>query len=257
MQRTFYAAIAEDVTKVYADESLKLLWNKDDCITLFEQSTYNYQYKFLGEDGDNYGGFEKIPPSGFISGNALTYYYAVYPYVKGNKMNNAGNTFTLTLPAEQPYREKSFGIGANTMVAASATDFFQFKNVGGYLAIRLYGENVSVSRITLQGNNHEKIAGKANVSINVQAIPAIIPEVTMDASATESISVVCASPVLLGTSATDYTEFWFVVPPVTFSGGFTITVEDDNGNTFVKSTTQSFTIKRSIKDWMAPLNVVI
>ena len=256
----FYASIegstsegSTSETKVYADENLKVLWNADDRITIFEQKTYNKQYYFDGEDGDNSGAFEPVSTGGFYTGNALDNYYAVYPYAKGTKINNAGTAITLTLPAEQAYKANSFGIDANTMIAVSADAYLPFKNVGGYLGIRLYGENVSVTRVTLQGNNGEKIAGKASVAVGLKSLPVV----TMDGTATESVSVVCDPPVKIGTSATDYTEFWFVLPPVTFSKGFTITVEDELGGTFSKSASMSFTVQRSIKAWMSPLPVVM
>ena len=252
---TFYATVEETSpdTKVYADESLRLLWNADDRISIFNKSTYNYQFVFTGEDGDNAGGFDEIAPTGFISGNSLDNVYAVYPYASGNKINNAGSVITLSLPAEQAYREHSFGIGANTMVAATDGSFLAFKNVGGYLVLRLYGDDVPVSRVTLQGNNGEKIAGKAKVSVGIGQLPVV----TMDAAATESVSVVCDPPVRIGSSATDYTEFWFVLPPVTFTQGFTITVEDALGGSFVKSTSKSFTITRSIRESMSALKGAI
>ena len=252
---TFYASVEEASpdTKVYADENLRLLWNADDRISIFNKSTYNFQFVFTGEDGDNAGGFDEIPPSGFISGNSLDNVYAVYPYASGNKINNAGSIITLSLPAEQAYREHSFGVGANTMVAATDGSFLAFKNVGGYLVLRLYGDDVSVSRVTLQGNNGEKIAGKAKVSVGINQLPSV----TMDGAATESVSVVCDPPVQIGSSATDYTEFWFVLPPVTFANGFTITVEDTLGGSFVKSTSKSFTITRSTRESMSALKVAI
>ena len=98
-------------TKVYADENMQVLWNENDKISVFNKTTYNYQYLFTGEDGDNYGSFEEIPVTGLISGNNLTNIYAVYPYSKSNKVNNAGTAITMTLPAEQTYKEHSFGIG--------------------------------------------------------------------------------------------------------------------------------------------------
>ena len=30
-------------TRVYADEDMKVLWNADDRISIFEKTTYNYQ----------------------------------------------------------------------------------------------------------------------------------------------------------------------------------------------------------------------
>ena len=252
--QTFYATTESAVpeTKVFADASRRVLWNADDRITMFKKSTYNYQYRFAGNDGDSAGDFVEIPPSGFISGNSLSYVYAVYPYSTGNKINNAGTTITLTLPAEQSYKEHSFGIGANTMVAVSDNELLAFKNVCGYLSLRFYGDNVSVSRITLQGGNSEKIAGKATIEVGIGSLPAV----TMADGATETISIVCEPAVKLGTSSSDFTEFWLVIPPLTFTKGFTVTVTDNLGGTFEASTSNSLTISRNTLDLMSPLMVV-
>lgn len=252
--KTFYASLegGSSDTKVYADENLKVLWNEGDYITVFNQYTYNSKFQFNGEDGDNAGGFDEVPYAGFVSGNVLSNVYAVYPYMSGTKINNAGTTITMTLPDEQNYKEHSFGIGANAMVAVTDNNFLAFKNVGGYLSLRLYGDNVSVSRITIQGNNHEKIAGKANIAVGLDSLP----KVTMDETATESVSIVCDSPVPLGDSSDNYTDFWFVLPPTTFANGFTVTVTDALGGTFTKSTSNSITIPRNSLERMHAIQVL-
>ena len=251
----FYASTESRVTsspatKVYADENMKVLWNADDRISIFNKSTYNYQYAFTGEDGDTAGDFEDVTPSGSHTGTKVDYITAVYPYSKNNEMDNEGG-LTMELPAEQAYKAHSFGIGANSMIAVTEGDFLAFKNIGGYLSLRLYGDQVAVSKITIQGNNGEKIAGKAGISMPLNGVPTA----TMDASATDAISVVCNPAVTLGTTAEEYTEFWFVIPPVTFENGFTITVTDAQGGSFTKSTTRSFTVSRNKLDWMNPIKV--
>ena len=256
----FYATMEEQTTpdnsgtpgtKVYADENMRVLWNANDVISIFNQSTYNYQYNFNGEDGDNYGSFAEVPVSGFISANPISQVIAVYPYATSNKVNNAGTAVTMNLPAEQTYKAHSFGVGANSMIAVTTNNFLAFKNVGGYLSLRLYGDDISISSIELKGNNHEKIAGKASIAVSSTTAPAV----TMDGTATETITLVCDPPVKLGTTAENYTDFWFVVPPTTFSNGFTITVTDTLGGTFEKATSNSFTVTRNQMDWMNPLKV--
>lgn len=252
--KTFHASIenSDQETKVYADENLKLLWNADDRLSVFNKSTYNFQYRYTGAEGSNAGDYEEITPSGLITGNSLPHIYAVYPYASENTINNAGTAITVNLPAEQPYREHSFGVGANTMVAVTDNNFLAFKNVGGYLVLRLWGDDVSVSRVTLQGNNGEKIAGKATLSVGVNTMPTV----SMNNTATGAISVVCDEPVTLGTSSSDCTEFWFVVPPTTFTNGIKITVTDALGGTFQATASSSLTIERSIRERMAPLKVI-
>ena len=242
-------ACAIPEAKVYADENMKVLWNADDRISIFNLNTYNWQFSFEGDDGDTAGGFEPVGEEDF--GADVNYVYAVYPYRAETSLSTDG-ILTMTLPAEQAYKAHSFGIGANAMVAVTEGTFLAFKNVGGYLSLRLYGDNVSLSRITIQGNNKDRIAGKASLSMALGGTPVV----TMDASATDAISIVCNPAVKLGASADQYTEFWFVIPPVTFSQGFTITVTDDKGWTYTKSTSKSFTVTRNQLDWMNALKVV-
>ena len=234
-----------DETKVYADENLRVLWNAGDLITFFNKSAYNYQYRFLGQDGDNGGDFEKISPNVLHTGTELSYNYAVYPYSAATKVSNSGD-ISLTLPAEQAYRADSFGVGANTMVAVSTDDFLGFRNVCGYFCLRLYGKN-RVGRVTLQGRNGEKIAGPAKVTIPLDGVPTV----TMGDDATETVSIVCDPPVILDKDAAHYTSFWFVLPPVRFSEGFTVTLEDSDGSViFSGSMSSDYTVVRNRLDWM-------
>lgn len=250
----FYATIeqpSETDTKTYADDQFRVLWHADDRITIFNKYTYNQQYAFLGETGDNAGGFSKVGDDDFVTGNDLSDIYAVYPYQKGTKISNDG-VITVSLPAEQTWADGSFGPGSNTMISATSDNKLKFRNTGSILVFKLYGSNVQVSTIILQGNNSERIAGKASVTMPVGGTPSV----AMQSDATQSITLNCATPVTIGTSAGSYTEFWFVVPPTDFAGGFTITVTCADGGTFEKSTEKSVSLARNHIYRMAPIEVV-
>jgi hypothetical protein len=227
-------------TKVYATEDLYIRWNTDDRITIFNKYTYNQEYRFNGETGDNSGAFKRVDNGDFVTGNSLDNIYAIYPYLESTKISDTG-VMTVTLPSEQKYAENTFGLGANTMISATKDNQLMFKNVGGYLMLKLYGDDVSVSSITLKGNNGEKLSGKATISMPVDGIPTV----EMSSEAGEEITLVCDTPVKIGTTAGTATTFWMVVPPTVFSKGFTLTVKDDKGGIFEKITTKSIEIRRS------------
>jgi len=249
----FYAAIEQPSdTKVYADESLMVLWHADDRVSIFNKYTYNNQYAFQGETGANAGVFKKVPSDDFVTGNALPAIYAIYPYAEGTTISNSCE-ISLTLPSEQPYAELNFGRGANTMVSATEDNDLLFKNLCGYLAVKLYGDDVSVASVSLKGNNGEKLAGKAFVDAPLDDDPTII----FPGDVGKEIRVSCETPVVLGATAENYTEFWFVVPPTTFREGFTLTVTDPSGNSFEKSTTKEITIERNHLVRMSPFEVEI
>ena len=247
----FYATIDEQPdadTKVYADENLKVLWNEDDRITIFNKDTYNQQYRFLGEDGDNAGAIKIVGTAG--SGDPLDQVYAVYPYAESTSINASG-TISFTLPSEQSYHENSFGIGANTMVSVTDGSKLRFKNVGGYLSLKFYGEGVSVSSIELRSNNGEPISGPCTIVTSGG-----VPEVMMSDSASDQITMVCDPPVELGATSSEAVQFIFVLPPLTLSNGFTVTVTTPDGGVFEKSSTRERVIGRSAITPLGAMEVI-
>ena len=248
----FYATFeqpAEEGTRVYANEDLLLRWTTDDRVSIFGQNTYNQQYKFLGETGDNSGGFSKVDGAEYVTGNPISHTVSVYPYQASTKITE-DEVLTVTLPAGQHYAENTFGLGANTMISVSEDNVLMYKNVGGFLRLSLYGDGVTVSSITLKGNNGEKLAGKATVTMPMGGTPTVV----MADDAADKITLVCDTPVALGATAEESTQFWFVVPPVTFSKGFTVTVSGD-GDVFEKTTDNPLTIDRNNLSKMSPLEV--
>lgn len=243
----FYASLesSEPDTKVFLDENIKILWDVNDQISIFNKSTLNQQFMFDGEEPANSGTFHWIDNGYFGAGNDLDYICAVYPYQESTTISNAG-ILTLTLPAEQTYREKSFGPGANTMVSVTEGNLLKFKNVGGYLALKFYGgdsgHTVSVTSITLAGNNGEPLAGEATMT----PVFGEDPRIEMAPTAGKAITLNCGEDgVELGADADDATIFWMVVPPTDFTDGFTLTVTDTNGDVFIKETHVPLEIARN------------
>ena len=252
----FYATIvdgSDSETKVFADSQMRVLWNAVDQISVFNKDTYNQPYQFKGEDGDNSGGFRKINvDEEFDTANSIDHIYSIYPYQSTTKISNDGE-ISVALPSQQYYKQNSFGIGANTMMSVTDDNHLKFRNVGSYLSLKLYGESVFVKSITLKGNNHEKLAGAAKVTMPLDGTPTV----EMQDDATESITLICEVPVALGSTADDYVEFWFVVPPTTFSNGFSVTVTDSQDGTFEKSSSKELFLTRNALSRMASLEVVI
>lgn len=239
-------------SRTYIEEGNLLRWTEGDQISLFKGNTLNCQYLFDGKTGDNSGTFSRVDQS-FGTGNDLTAHYAVYPYASDIKITEKG-VITATLNAEQNYAENSFGLGANTMVAVTENlddTFLAFKNVGGYLKLQLYGEDVTVKTITLTGNNNEKLAGKATIT----SVYGEAPTISMAEDATESITLNCGEGVKIGTTAETATAFWMVVPPTTFEKGFTIKIANTANVEFVKSTSNHIVVERNVIKPMAAIKL--
>ena len=248
----FYASFekpTEDDTRVYANEDLLLRWTTDDRVSIFNKITYNQEYRFIGQTGDYEGGFNKVDNPEFMTGSEIPHIISVYPFQRQTRVSE-NEVITVSLPAEQFYARNSFGLGDNTMVSVSSGNLLQYKSVGGFLVINLYGKNVTIESITLKGNNGEKLAGDATVTMPLNGVPTAV----MADNATTEITLTCDTPVKLSETPEECTQFWFVVPPVTFSKGFTITVSG-SGGVFEKSTEKTVTIERNKLSKMVPIKV--
>lgn len=250
----FYASFGDvsvPGTKVFMNEKWQLRWNAADQISIFNKTADNLQFAFAGAEADATGQFSSVNGNATLSGSAVPHIYAVYPYGAETSVA-ADGTISLTLPAEQTYYGGvSFGRGANTMV--SVTDNVSaplvFKNICGYLQLKLYGDDVAISRVSFKGNNDELLAGAATVTAAVGEAPTV----AMGTGATKEVSIVCAEPVKLGGDADHYTTFLLAIPPTTFTKGFTISVTDADGYVVEKSTSNSYTIGRNEIFPMAPV----
>lgn len=243
-----YAEASED-TRTYLENDKYLRWTAGDEISYFNTTT-NLQYRFKGNTGDNSGAFSLVTQSA-ASGTLLSNCYAVYPYNQNTTIETNG-AITFELPATQLYAENSFGVGANTMVAVtedSDDNILRFKNACGYLKLKLYADNATVKSIEIKGNKGEKLAGSATITSTYSGTPSV----AMNSNATTTITLDCDKGVKLSTDAEKPTIFWFVVPPITFEEGFTVSVTDVNGGVFEKTTKSSFAIERNIPQPMAPL----
>ncbi|MBR4065036.1 MAG: leucine-rich repeat domain-containing protein [Tidjanibacter sp.] len=248
------ASFEEPSSRTYVENDRYLRWTAGDEISYFPGVTFNMEYRFTGVTGANNGSFSKVTV-GPVTGNELSRNYAIYPYDEDIAVSDEG-VISLNIPAVQKYAENSFGVGANTMVAATNginDEVLKFRNVGGYLKIKLYGDDVTVKSVKLQGNNNEKIAGPALITATYGNDPTVV----MTAEATTSVTIDCEEGVTISNNSETPTEFWFVLPTVTFEDGFTITVTDINDGTFVKSTSNTFTIDRNMIQPMKELNAII
>lgn len=248
---TFADPSAPD-TKVFLNDEWKLRWNEGDAITVFNRNDQNQAFNATVKQDGAAADFTPASGDGVGSGNAVSHIYAVYPYQSAATISSSG-ALSLTLPAQQAYYGgNSFGQGANTMVSVTDDENLVFKNAGAFLELKLYGTDVKVKRISLTGKSNEKLAGVATVTVDASGIPSVSMS---DSNTSTTVEMVCTNPVALGSSQNDYTSFVLVIPPTTFTKGFTITVEDNQGGVFAKTTTKSVTIDRNKVVSMAPIQV--
>ena len=240
---TLTAGFEDADTRTYVESNKYLRWHEGDLISAFVGDTKNVKYVFDGKTGDTSGEFKPANDENVGSDNIFDNIYTVYPYYVSTAISNDG-VIDYFMPDIQTYDADTFGRGANAAVAITESKddtSLMFKNVGGYLKIRLYGEG-AVKSIKVNGNNGEKIVGNSSITTTYDGVPTI----AMADDATDAIILDCGDGVELSADAENPTEFWVVVPPTTFNKGITITVTDIDGGIFEKTTSNEVVIERNI-----------
>ena len=260
LPEVIYASISdkdqEPETRTYVDNNI-VLWQNGDAVSYFAGNIHNARYSYTGDDGLSNVELTKDNEKVGTTGHVLLKSQAVYPYNDNITVVYEDNIdkINLTYPVTQKYGVNSFGKDANIMVAAgthNSDDNLYFRNACGYLVIKLYG-STKVKSITLSSvNGTDKIAGSAVVVASSDAAPVV----TLADEASTAVTLDCSNGgegVQLGGDKEHPTEFWFALPPVSFTDGIKITVNDVNGNTYTKQTSNEVNIVRNEVQPMAAL----
>ena len=238
-QIVFHAEIEQSAeSRAYMDEYGKVLWSAGDAISIFAKNNLNGHYSLKGDGGTNKADFILVSePDG--QGKATDLYYAAYPYREGNALVSNDNTveLQLSIPTEQKWTSGSYDPGAQLMVAVSDSKSFLFKNVGSGIGLRLLGDGVNVKSVRLSSNGDEALGGDIIVTAGET------PSSRMADGASSEVSLTADSPVTLNTQTPVY--FWILTCPAVLKQGFTVTVTDDQGNIFEKTTSREISLQRS------------
>ena len=184
----------------------------------------------LWSDGDEIGVFidDSLEPATFTlatgagskvatftgEGNGDSY-IAFYPQSMLDSRWN--NTINFDLPAEQEYVLGTFADNAFPMIAASNSSQLQFKNLCSVVRISMVGSQ-TISKIVFTANDPSvKVSGPASVDVSASGEPKLV----MDSDASNSVTLNTGNVQL---SETSPTEFYFVLPPQTYKGGFTVSI---------------------------------
>ena len=244
---------------VVGDDGRKILWQNGDAVSYFAGNMHNARYTYTGEGGESTIELAIDAEKPGTQGALISKSHSVYPFDENITVvydEKAGiDKINLTYPATQKYAANSFGKDANIMVAAGKNNLDNelfFRNACGYLVIKLYG-STKVKSITLSSvSGTDKIAGPAVVVASSDAAPVV----TLADEASTAVTLDCSNGgegVQLGGDKEHATEFWFALPPVSFTDGIKITVNDVNGNTYTKQTSNEVNIVRNEVQPMAAL----
>ena len=214
-------------------------WMSGDSISVFYKNNVHTIAVFSETDGDQ--GIFKAPAAP-ESGREAGYVYAVYPYHRSVTLGNDGR-LGVYFPTVQNYEGNTYAHKANVMVAVSTDEDLDFRNVGGYVHMQLYGPGVQVAILELDTNEEEPVSGQGWVTVSPNGDPSFTPG---DANTKSYVYLDCIyNPVTIGSDEEHATDFWLAVPPVKLDKGFTVYVVDPNDREYPISVTESVEFKRT------------
>lgn len=235
-------------TKSYLDGG-SVYWNTYDAINVFAGGS---SYRFDTKEGGATVTFVGV----VLSEDVI--YFGLYPYNESATYSYNSSTkditYNTTFPSSQKALENSFAMDANITVAQTTNTemAFHFKNVCGLIKFNITSSEASLpfTKAVLKGRNSEDIAGDVTITYNHNNEPSTTnPSISITGSAVKTITlnVVDDDPgdAITPTFAKD-TDYYFVVPPTSFSTGYTITFyNDDESISKVHSIATSKEVKRS------------
>lgn len=251
------AGMSEGDQRTYVENDTDILWQSGDAISYFALGD-RVKYEYSGTDGVASAEFNLVAQE---EASRVIFTQAVYPYDANATCThiNGEDILSVCYPAEQNYATRSFGRGANLMVAAGKTphtaeENLYFRNACGYFVIKLYGSGVKIQSVRLTALGGEKISGAATIVATHNAAPRI----TMADNAGSSVTLNCGTEgVAIATDAAHATEFWFALPPTTFEEGIKIEVTDTKGCVISKSTSKRIVVERNKVQPMAAIEVFV
>ena len=198
-------------------------WTSDDEIAVFDNVNYPNKFTATSVEGSS-AVFEGLV------GAATTEFYAVYPYSSAKSID--ASNITVTLPASQTSAAGTFAEEHNISVAhgvkevgEESVEGVMFDNVCGLIQFTVPQRISAVKNVVFKAENRS-LAGDLVISKDGLKVESV-------ANGTNSVS-------MSGDFAAGST-FYFVVAPGEVNG-FSITVTAQNGATYSKVSSKSFTV---------------
>ena len=219
---------SEAATRTSLSGGKKVIWKEDDKVGVYTDGAENpFPFSLTGGAGSADGVF-----TGYLIDSPQL---ALYPFSMAGDAD--GSSLSLTLPAEQTYVPDSFGDGANPMLGTVRDGQFLFRNICSLLKLSITGRHVVTGIVFETNDPGVKVSGPATVTAGENGVPSL----SMGPDASRSVTLVTDGVVLKNDTPTD---FYLALPPQTYTGGFTVTINTSSGF-MVKSLTSSPKLERS------------
>lgn len=240
-----YSADASQAVRSSRDSEGKFYWSPGDQISLFYGSGSDGGAIFTSTNTESaqkadFSGDLNIVTGSFEGGDESKF-WAIYPY---NKINSCdGTTLVTEILSEQTAAEGTFADGQFVSIACASGLSMGFYHLCGGIKFTL--ENEGITKIALSGNSGETIAGKVQVVLDEEGHPVVDKFLT-------SKKEILITPLEGKDTFSTGVEYFIVVPPVSFTKGFSVTFEkagEESLSYGSRSITSSMTVNRAKFQW--------
>ena len=213
-------------------EGTQVKWGVKDGIYLFDGAAPR---AFVSDN-------EAVSATANFTGAAVSAdkYYAIYPSGKISTVESK-KVIATTIPTFQTATANSFAPKSNVAVAYSESDptgdaALQFKNIAAVVKFKLNAANTDVRKVRLDAINGEDMTGAMNVTFNDDGT-----FTTASVHANSESCVILESNEDLDPAQT----YYMAIKPVTYAGGFKITLIKSDGSFCSMSNPTSNTLERN------------
>ena len=194
-------------------------WQLKDELSVFMGNDINQRFRYIDDIEDSNTLFRSV---GYVNyPTSMSANYAVYPYKSSYLLSQKGE-LTIPLASVQSYVADGYNQEYNIMVAKSLDNedtYFEMQPLCAYVCVKLWGSEQTIKSVALASKGGETLAGNALVTPKFSAAP----ECVFTTNASSTISMSCTE-LTLGTAEALAAEFWFVVPPVALTSGYSVKV---------------------------------
>lgn len=244
--RTFRGYVEDFTsTRTSLDDDNRVLWVKNDQISVFEDNQNPAAYKItIHSAGQTSAEFVKTANAS--AGSSIGANVALYPYSESARCVRLSTgdcrISGFEIPSVQTYAGNTFASGDFPMAAITplTDDAFAFKNLCGVMKLQLKGSH-AVRYIIVKGNKGELLSGPAQAMVYADGS---VPQLSMASGAGTEVKLDCGDEGVM-LSQTKATPFLIVLPPTAFTSGFTVNIIDVNGGEMELSTSKANPVKRS------------
>lgn len=266
---TFVATLESQAdSRAYVAKDYKIYWSENDEIAIIDGTEPKY-YRFQGEEGATSGVFAY--DYGSTAASELNQTYALYPSgLYSDRFNLAlsdlqQGQMPVNIWADLTGSSDNSIAGGKRIPMAAVTlanegNKLQFKNLCGFILLKLTGNGEKISYVEIMDNeisSNRALSGDFTLKIAAGQDPVLTP---VNYMGNPNIAADVYGVVL----SNEITELLVPIPPMTFPKGFTVTVygEYDNpnvcdGGIFRQTTSKPITIERNVITPMAPIEVTL